>query len=117
MDFKYSGIIELRDGVDYWGPYSFDMTKLLPSGQSVSSVSIEVYEGKITEKNYESSLVDISSFVIDSYDVSLDHILIYFQYPGSVYKESHLSIRFLISTNLSGVTNYFPVYFTNIKVI
>lgn len=117
MDFKYSGVIELRDGIDYWGPYSFDLTNILPSGQSVSSVSIEIYEGKVTENNYVSSMTDISSSVIDHSEVSLDSILLYFKYPGSSYKGSNLSIRFLVSTNIPGITNYFPVYFTNIKVL
>ena len=109
------GTIKLRSTTNNWGPFNFDFSNSIPSGDSIASYTIGVYAGSIFPSNDLTSLVDIESLVIDTSPASSTNgsiVSVYMKWPGDSYKNTIASIVF----NLTFTTNagVFPFIFRHI---
>ncbi len=86
MDFVVKQNIVIRTGTDLWGPFSFDLTRGLPSGDSISSVAVTSWLGT----------TESTSYLIDSAVINGNIINIRFQFPGSTRVGNH-EVRMLVT--------------------
>ena len=109
--------IEVMYYTDLWGVYSFDFSNALPSGDIISSVTVEAYIGNVKHSSNLSEFTDISSDLIDpAYTPQIvDDTKVYvkLQYTGSTYANQKASIIFEITTD-SGAKH--PFYFKYVKI-
>lgn len=115
MDFG-SGSIEIRYGTDAWGPYELDFSDVLPSGDTIATVSIEAYYGKLTKKS------DISDFstcasLIESGSIATDSASVQFrlQYPVTDPGDTGTKFTLRINVSTDGGGKY-PFFFYPVKV-
>jgi len=121
MDFLGASI-ELRAGMDNWGPYKFLFPQAtsagndgtLPQGDNIQSAVVKAYVGEIIPTSDLTAVVDISSYVVDedyTIQTSTDYVLCKFKYPGIGYKGASMTLAFEL-TLASGAKNtyyFFPV--------
>ena len=110
MDFGTHNNIEVRAGTsatsyltDLWGPYSFDFEEQIPSGDTLSAITVKAYSGKVKPTSDLSAATEITTEVIDpaftpivsgSYGVRVK-----FQYPTvATYKNTKATLVFFITT-------------------
>ena len=109
--------IEVMYYTDLWGVYSFDFSNALPTGDTISAVTVEAYVGNVTHKSNLSEFTDISILLIDpayaAQIVDSTKVYVKFQYPGSDYANQKASLIFEITTD-SGAKH--PFYFKYVKI-
>ena len=109
--------VEVMYYTDLWGVYSFDFSDALPTGDSISAVTVDAYIGNVKHKSNLSEFTDISSDLIDpAYTpqiIDSTKVYVKFQYPGSTYANQKASLIFEITTD-SGAKH--PFYFKYVKI-
>ena len=109
--------IDVMYYTDLWGVYSFDFSDALPTGDTISAVTVEAYVGNVTHKSNLSEFTDISILLIDPAYVPqiVDNTKVYvkFQYPGSDYANQKASLIFEITTD--SLAKH-PFYFKYVKI-
>ena len=110
MDFGTHNNIEVRAGTtatsyvtDLWGPYSFDFEDQIPSGDTLSAITLKAFAGKVKPTSDLSAATDITTQVIDpafTPIVNGDYgVRVKFQYPTvGTYKNTKATIVFFITT-------------------
>jgi len=115
-DFPTS-VIEIRGTSDNWGPFNFDISNRMPSGDTVTSFTTKAYVGTVQPTDTLTSFTEISANLIESNPApsNTDTILsIYMKYPGNTYKGESITLVFDVTfTNHSGVH---PYYFHHVKI-
>lgn len=120
MDFS-SGHdnIDLRYYADDWGPYSFEFADALPESDTIDSVTVKAYLGKVKPTATLSEETDMSSEIIDSdYTPQVSNntaVLVKFKYPAAVstYKGEKATLIFEITTAAGGK---YPFYFHSVRI-
>lgn len=109
--------IEVMYYTDLWGVYSFDFSDALPTGDTISLVTVNAYIGNVRHKSNLSEFTDISILLIDPAYVPqiVDGTKVYvkFQYPGTDYANQKASLIFEITTD--SVAKH-PFYFKYVKI-
>lgn len=120
MDFETDHVdIDLRYYSDDWGPFSFELSDALPSGDTLSAVTVKAYLGQVKPTATLSQETDMSSEIIDpdyTPQVSDDtKVLVKFKYPASVstYKGKKATLIFEITT-AAGAKHAF--YFHSVRI-
>jgi len=111
MDFG-SNSIEIRRNSDSWGPFSFVLTDMLPTGVRISSVMATVYIGNlkpssdISDFSTLSSLIESGTLVTSNQTVQMK-----FQYPGDDHKgdKCTIVITVTLSSNAKNQFHFYPV--------
>lgn len=120
MDFKDRNI-EIRASTDNWGPFPFEFVDALPTGETIASVAVSAYAGKVTPDDATivgSTLTFAGKTALDLIDsdytpvVSGTEVKIKLKYPGDTYN-GVATIVFV--TTLTGGGKY-PFYFHGVKV-
>ncbi|MFZ3046495.1 MAG: hypothetical protein WA151_11315 [Desulfatirhabdiaceae bacterium] len=120
MDFAYRNI-EIRASTDNWGPWPFDITNAIPAGESIQSVSVAAYAGKVTPDDATlvgSTLTFTGKTAIGLIDtdyapvISGAEVRVKLKYPGGVYKGT---ATLVFDVTLVG-TGKFPFFFDGIKI-
>lgn len=114
--------IDIRYYADNWGPFSVELTDTsgvtgIPSNESISDVTVKMYEGKVKPDVDLTGLVDVSTAIIESDSVSWSGKDIYWEmkYPvdSTNYKGKKFTIVFEVTT--SGGRKY-PFYLYYVKI-
>lgn len=109
--------IDVMYYTDLWGVYSFEFSDALPTGDTISAVTVEAYIGNVKHSSTLSEFTDISANLIDpAYAPQIvDNTKVYIklQYPGSTYANQKASLIFEITTD-SGAKH--PFYFKYVKI-
>jgi hypothetical protein len=114
MDFE-AGTIEVREDSVNYGPFTFDMTEVAPSGTTIGSVAVTSYLGKV---NPSDELADETETTDELIDIPLtgstgDFVVsVFFNYPGIDLEANH-TLVITITWDNSAVHSYF---FYKIKV-
>ena len=120
-DFPVTAI-DLNYYSDMWGPFTFNFPVesavgkadgVLPFGDSVTSVSVKAYLGKVSRTSDLASETDITTDIVDpSYApiVGPDSVKVRFQYPPSTYKGKKATVVFEITTTNGAKTAFFFHY-------
>lgn len=83
LDFSKEKI-EIRGTSTDYGPFTFDFQDALPSGVTVSSVTVESYLGKITPEDELSGQTETTDELIDAVKTAVSGsygVAVYFNYP------------------------------------
>jgi len=120
-DFGYATrttqTIEVMYYTDLWGVYSFDFSNALPTGDTISAVTVNAYVGNVRHRSNLSEFTDISASLIDpAYTpqiIDSTKVYVKFQYPGNTYANEKASLIFEITTD-SGAKH--PFYFKYVKI-
>ena len=125
-DFDNTTNIECGYYVDLWGPYYFTFPiatsatandGAIPYNDTLSTVTVRAFLGKVTRRSTLSDETEISSLIIDpSYtpDVLAPNIArVKIQYPGAAYKGQRVTLIFEITTATGGKRDF---YFHYIRV-
>lgn len=115
-DFPTS-IIEIRSTSNNWGPFNFDLTNRIPSGDSVTSFTVAAYVGTVEPTDTLTSFTEMSANLIETNPAksnSATTLQIYMKYPGVAYKGENITLVFNVTfTNQGGVH---PFYFHHVKI-
>lgn len=88
MDFDAAKRIRVHSWTSFWGPFSFDFTSSLPTGDSIAQTStVKSYLGGVETTD---SLIEAASIAVVSPVVTLR-----LQYPGDALKGLH-ELHFLL---------------------
>ena len=116
MDFDSHENIKIRYYSDNWGPFSFDLTDAIPSGSTLTSVSVKAYLGKVRPADDLSSETEITSSVIDAdytpQIIDSVKVSVKFKYSAT-YKDQKATIIFEVTTS-TGAKH--PIYFHSVDV-
>lgn len=117
MDFDRHKKIELRYYSDNLGPYSFDFARSLPTGDTISAVSVKAYLGNVTPDSVLADQTDISDEVIDpGYTpqvVDDTSVSLRLKYPTTDYKGESGTLVFELQT-AAGMEH--PYYFNGLEI-
>ena len=108
MDFE-SGKIEIREDSLNYGPFTFDLTDVAPSGAVISSVAVTSYSGKVNPSN---ELADETETTTELIDAALtastgDYVVsVYFNYPGVALEANH-TLVLTVTWDNTAVHSYF----------
>ncbi len=103
MDFNV--LIDLRYSTDEWGPFSIDLDRGLPEGESVSDVTIKAFSGRIFPTDSISGLTDIAAQIIETGSIINTGTQIQWkmQYPSdSTLKDTKATLIFEVTTTGGG---------------
>lgn len=112
------GVIEIGTNTDNWGPKNINLSKNMPSGDSVDSFTIAAYaevDGVLVDEGEDlSNYRDIESLIIDD-DVALANssttLNFHLKYPGDEYRGKKIALVFDVTfTTNDGVFQYFFHY-------
>lgn len=122
-DFDNTENIECGYLLDLWGPYLFTFPiatsstandGAIPFGDTVDSVNVRAFIGKVTNKSTLSDETEITADLIDSAyvpDVLAPNIVrIKLQYPGVTYKAQKATIIFEITAAGGGQKDFYFHY-------
>lgn len=112
MDFKTEKNIDVRDTSNEWGPFRFNFTNAIPSGETISSVDVKGYVGIIRPQDTDTP-TEITSFVESSPVVASPYISVRLQYPGVDYKNSKATLVFTVTYSGGGSH---PFYFHHVNI-
>lgn len=99
LDFDQDEI-KLLSTADNWGPYTFDFTNILPTGNSISSVTLTAYDSA-TDTDRTTDIIESGSVSLSSPEISVR-----FQYPGASLTGYHYLV-FDITLSASSEKNGF----------
>ncbi len=113
--------INIRYLSDNWGPYAFDFSDVVPTGDTIQSVAVDAYIGNVKSKSTLTdfteipygTLVENGTEVAAAPAISTNTVTIYFRYPGDTYKGDKVTLIFELTMN-SGATH--PFYFQYVKI-
>ena len=115
-DFPES-TIEIRLTTDNWGPFVFDFTNRVPSGDSIASLTVSAHVGEILPEYTLAGFADISSTLVETNpapSISGNTISLYLKWPGNSYKGENVTLVFQITfTTVSGIH---PFYFYKVAI-
>lgn len=113
MDFQDYDPIEIREGTDRWGPFSFDLSGSIPAGDTINMLDIKAYAGSYKPQSAVEDQVEIS-LIEPGYTPNVINNVVYFclQYPGDAYK-GKTTIVITVTTAAAGV---YPFFFHGVKV-
>lgn len=120
------GIIEIGTNSDNWGPKNFDLSKNMPSEDTISSFTVAAYaekDGVLVDtgdvltnyQNIQSDIID-SGVALANDDTTLN---IHLKYPGDAYRGKRMALVFTVTFTVnSSVYDYFfhHVYIPEIKL-
>ena len=122
-DFDNTTDIECSYYMDLWGPYLFTFPiatsatandGAIPYLDTISSVTVRAFLGKVTKKSTLSSETEITDDLIDpSYtpDVLGDNIVrVKIQYPGATYKGQKATLIFEVNAVALGKKDFYYHY-------
>ena len=115
MSVDFVGEINLRPVTDDWGPFQADFSGGLPSGETISAVSIRAYVGRIFPGQNRTGLTDIALDVIESGSISIGELTVNWtmQLPvDSPYRNSFITMVFEITTSNN---RQYPFYFHGVS--
>lgn len=115
--------IEVTENEDLWGPFAFKFPILssqtandgvLPYGDTLSSVSVKAYLGKVRSTSDLSDYTDISDDLIDPSFTPVvdgdDTVKLKLQHPGSSYRGEKATLVFTVTLASNGVRDFFFQY-------
>ena len=111
------GTIEIRLTTDNWGPFHFDFTNCIPTGDTIQTFTISAHEGEILPEYTLSDYADISNTLIETNPASSTNgtiISAYFKWPGLAYKGENITLVFQVTFTVK--TGVHPFYFYRIHV-
>ena len=103
-----------------WGPYNFDLdsaqSSKIPSGDQISTFTIDAYVGSFQSTDSLAGLTDISSDLVDD-DIALANTTsvmnVFFRYPGS---SNAGNVTLIFNVTLTDNTGIHPFYFRHVVV-
>ena len=117
MKFE-SGVIEIGHNADDWGPFTFDFDDGLPSGVSISSVTVKSYLGRVTpEDDLDDETETTSELVPTAATVSASIVSVFFTLPttAAYLDASHTLVFEFVTDNAQAGTH--SAYFYRVKVL
>lgn|GEM_PF-3153131 len=107
--------IEIREGADSWGPFELDFAFGLPGDQALASVEAKAYSSKANERTDLSTLVDITSLLVEETGSTIDGTKYAFtlQHPGDDYRGTLATLVFMVTTTSGGK---FPFFFYPVRI-
>ena len=113
-----SGKIEIRYSTDNWGPFNFDLSNALPSGDTIADVDVKAYLDNIKPTADLSEETEITSSLIDT-NVAPTHdgdstVSLYLKYPGDTYKGQKATL--VITVTLTNQTGVHPFFFNYVSI-
>jgi hypothetical protein len=118
MDFDKTKI-EIRYNSTDYGPFKFDFTNAIPSGTTLSSVTVKSYLGKVNPEDALASETDTSSELVDTVKtvVSSSYIVsVYFNYPTTAAYKSDVAHTLIFEITLSNSAKH-AYYFYEVRVM
>lgn len=112
------GVIEIGTNSDNWGPKNFDLSRNMPSSDTISSFTVAAYAEKdgvlVDSGDVLSNYQNIQSDIIDS-DVALANddttLNVHLKYPGDIYRGKRIALVFTVTFDVnSSVYVYFFHY-------
>jgi hypothetical protein len=126
MAAEFEGTIEVGYNTDLWGPYGFKFPicssetandGMIPYGDTIASVNVRGFQGKVTRKSTLSEETEITNLVdpddAPEINVDKDKVSLKLQYPGVTYKGQKATLIFEL-TLTSGATKSF--YFQYVRI-
>jgi len=105
------GTIEIRSYSDNWGPFVFDMTDAIPSGDTIASFTPKAYAGEVLSTGTLSNYTEITSALIETdpaHSVSGDDLKVYLKWPGTSYINTTATLVFEVTYTLqTGKQRYY----------
>jgi hypothetical protein len=107
--------IEIRYATSAWGPYLFDLSRMIPTGTSVSAVTVRAFSGLVRATDDIANFTEITALLVDPGAVVVNSIVSqFFTYPGDLYKGTRATIIFEVTLDNAGVhPYYYPYLFIN----
>ena len=121
MDFRHKKNIEIRALTDNWGPFPFDFSDAIPEGDTISSVTVTGYAGKVMPDDATivaaaMAFVGVTEIPLIDTDytpvISGAEVSIKLCYPGDAYK-GQATIVFLVELTGTGV---YPFFYHGVRV-
>ena len=115
-DFPES-TIEIRPTSDNWGPFNFDMSNRVPSGDSIASFTTAAYVGEVLPTATLSDYTEMSASLIESNPApsNTDTVLsIYMKFPSNTYTGD--SITLVFSVTFTTQTGIHPFHFYKVLI-
>jgi hypothetical protein len=117
-DFNMS--IDIRYNSDNWGPFNFDLSNAIPTGDSLISATVRSFVGPVKPSSNLTDFIEIpndGSGLIDmTYPpvvLSENIVQVHFRYPGDTYKGNKVTLLFEYTTS-AGAENV--VYGRYVKI-
>jgi hypothetical protein len=114
MDFE-AGTIEIREDSLNYGPFTFDLTDVAPSGAVINTVAVTSYKGKVNPSDELADETETTDELIDAVLTTStgDYVVsVYFNYPGIDLEANH-TLVLTVTWDNTAVHSYF---FYKIKV-
>ena len=105
MDFNRD-VITIRYYSDSWGPFVFDFTDALPDGETLSSVTVRSFLGRVKSSTDILSLPESTNNLVDIAVIDGNSVGVKLQYPGAAFAGNH-SLVFEIQTSSGGKHAFF----------
>lgn len=118
LDFAKDKIEVRYNSVDY-GPFTFDLQKVLPSGVTISSVTVKSFLGKFDQKDDLGDATETTSELINAAKSGVSGsygVAVYFNYPSTLTnRNADHTLVFEVTMSNNATHNYYfqRVYVTN----
>lgn len=114
-DFPVSKIL-IRESTDNWGPFTFDCSGVIFDGDSIASVTVTAYLGKVKPSDDLSDETEVSTLIDTNITPGTDgeNVSLYLKYPGDTYKGEKLTL--VLTITLTDESGIFPLFFHYVKV-
>lgn len=110
-------VIEVRSTTDNWGPFNFDMTNRIPSGDAIASFTVDAYVGTVQPTDTLSDFTEMGASLIETSPAKSNNdttLSIYLKYPSDTYKGENITLVFNVTFTLQ--TGIHPFYFHHVKI-
>lgn len=118
LDFAKDKIEVRYNSADY-GPFTFDLQQVLPSGVTISDVTIRSFLGKYDQKDDLGDATETTSELVDAVKSGVSGsygVAVYFNYPSTLtYRNTDHTLVFEVTMSNNGTHNYYfqRAYVTN----
>lgn len=108
--------IEIRSSTDNWGPFNFDISNRIPSGDSIKSFSVKAYLGHVLPTHNLASFTEVTTLIdTDPVQTFTNTVMsIYLIWPGDTYKGQMITLVFTVVFNSK--TGQHPFYFYGVSI-
>jgi len=113
-----SGVIEIGNNADDWGPFTFDFDDGLPSGISIASVDVKSYLGRVTPSDKLADETETTSELVPTAaTVSATIVSVFLTLPTTTtyLDASHTLVFEFVTDNAQAGTH--SAYFYRVKVV